>query len=107
MPDWTVNDKNLNGMLARLVANDVADVADMVADAARLEAGKHSRTGEFEKSIHMERGKTDSYVVADDPEALHIEMGHLSRDRKRWVKGLHILRNAAITFGGGRGRIRD
>jgi len=81
-------------------------VADEIATLARAEAAKHNHTGGFEGSIHVEKvpgkkGVTDREVVADDPASTFIEMGHLSRGHT-WVRGLHILRNAALKVRGGK-----
>ena len=81
------------------------DVANAVADNARALAASHNVSGEFEASIGVERrpgkrGVTDRIVYADDPNALSIEFGHLTRPGKdgtsqHWVEGLHILARAA------------
>jgi hypothetical protein len=80
--------------------SDVLDeVADEIATLAKAEAGKHARTHAFQRSIHVvkdpgKKGVTDRLVVADDPAASYIEMGHLAPNGT-WVPGQHILRNAS------------
>lgn len=53
-------------------------VAARVAAVASAEALRHKRSGELAGSIRVRRGRVDRVITIDDPEALHIEYGHLA-----------------------------
>ncbi|EEH66383.1 hypothetical protein HMPREF0058_0749 [Actinomyces urogenitalis DSM 15434] len=76
-------------------AAEVARVEALV----RAEAAKHTDTGAFAASIHVEHGRIDSHIVSDDPLAWHKEFGHLAvKERSqaaRWVPGTFAFTNAA------------
>lgn len=77
-------------------------VAARVAAVASAEALRHKRSGELAGSIRVRRGRVDRVITIDDPEALHIEYGHLASGRgrgARWVPGLHILSKAVKRVG--------
>jgi hypothetical protein len=102
------------GTQAAIIACDLPEfiaIAEAIAAAARVEAAKHTDTGAFLASIHVEkvagkRGVTDRQVVADSPDALWVEYGHVASGwyadiaPGTWIPGYHILRNAAKPFGG-------
>lgn len=99
-------DRDLSTQVARMVgdSDELDKVARKIEAVAKTEAAKHSKTGDFEASIRMEKvpgknGVTDREVFSDDPAASDIEMGHLTPDHT-WVSGLHILRNAGLRVSG-------
>ena len=120
-------------------------VAQEIQDAALVRAAKHHVTGNYQRSIKVERrGKLDHVVVATDVNATQIEYGHYTNTaaktrvetdngrrkmqkgvtmppgahqapghakqvegplregeaRRKWVDGLHIMRETARMFGG-------
>lgn len=114
----------------KVVATEVAHAPQLYARAEAVKAtalalaAAHYRTGAYASSIVVKPGnRVDVDVVATDPQAAHIEWGHIVRnprpDKNRivgtadreargatmrrgeqWADGLHIMRNAAIAHGG-------
>lgn len=104
-------------------ANLAHDAPEMILAAEQLKgfvlamAAIHNKTGNYIGKIVIRGGRKDWHVVATDPAAMHIELGHrLSGNRGhgkadrtvgrrteirnggQWVQGLHIMRNAAIAM---------
>lgn len=98
-------------------------VAELVAANIKTVAMSHRRTGNYIRSIKVEKGKVDFHVKVTDPAASHIEFGHrLSGDSdapdglvsgydtsgslveirrgERWIRALHIVRTAALIMEG-------
>lgn len=86
--------------------------ADEAALAIRATAAPHYKTGELDRSVFARRKNRVDWEAgmefADQQEASAIEFGHMTgsdadggdgSDRK-WVDGLHVVRNAAIALGG-------
>lgn len=105
--------RDLSLQVAQMVgdSDELAAIAQQVASEAAADASTHSRSGSFAGAFRVEkqpgrRGVTEPTVVNDDPEASHIELGHYAvnphtgQTTDQWVKGLHILRNAAAKNGG-------
>ena len=114
----------------KVVATEVAHAPQLYAKAEAVKAtalalaAAHYRTGAYASSIVVKPGnRVDVDVVATDPQAAHIEWGHIVRnprpdksqivgiaDREargatmrrgeQWADGLHIMRNAAIAHAG-------
>lgn len=108
----------------KVVAAQVAHAPEMLAKAEEAKAAilvfaaAHNKTGHYAGKIAVRpANRVDYEVAATDPAAAHIEFGHeLSgavpndamvgvskttlRRGKRWVLGLHIVRNGAIAVGG-------
>lgn len=106
-------DRDLSLQVAQMVgeSDELDAIAQQVMSDAVAGAARHSRSGSFGGAFRVERhagrrGVAERTVVNDDPEASHIEMGHYAVDphtgetTDQWVKGLHILRNAAAKNGG-------
>lgn len=102
--------KNAGIEVAQQVGDSDAldDAAGVVLDAAKVEAAKHRDTGHYIQSLGVAkvagpRGVTDRVVYSDDPAALSIEFGHLTRKggtgKRSWVPGKFILINAARKAG--------
>lgn len=93
-------------------------VAELTAQNIKTVALAHRKTGNYIRSIKEEKGKVDFHVKVTDPAASHIEFGHrLAPDSsvpddgidglqpsmslfevrrgERWIRALHIVRNAA------------
>lgn len=105
--------RDLSLQVAQMVgeSDELAAIARQVAADAAGDAARHSRSGSFAGAFRVEdhpgrRGVNEPTVVNDDPEASHIELGHYAvnphtgQTTDQWVKGLHILRNAASKNGG-------
>lgn len=88
--------KDLNRRLARSpeVKKVVRAVAEDILAAAQARANQHRHTGGFADSLHIETGRTDVHVVADDPQAVAKEFGHIDADTGRSVPGIHALSGA-------------
>lgn len=93
-----VNDHVLHGIVSHLAEPATRDAAASVLARAKTLAARHTRTGGFAESFRMEQGEwytQDWTVVSVHPLAIAIECGHLAPNGS-WVRGLHILRNAAL-----------
>lgn len=71
-----------------------ATAAEMLG-RAKADAQRYRDTGAFSASLAVERGRVDRFVVAHDPAALEIELGHFATKKNgqlgRWVPGKHSL----------------
>lgn len=85
--------KDIGRRLARTpeVKKVVRAVAEKILAAAQARANAHRHTGGFANSMHIETGRTNAYVVADDPLAVSKEFGHTDEKTGRHVPGLHAL----------------
>jgi hypothetical protein len=88
--------RDLNRRMARQkgVKAAVRAVAEQILDAAISRAEQHRSSGAFARSLHIETGRTDALVVADDPLAIAKEYGHVDPDTGRPVPGIHALGGA-------------
>lgn len=73
--------------------------ANLVAMVVRAMIAPHNRTAHLESSIRVRAvpgrsGVTDRLVESTDPAAMHIEYGHMNRDRTRWVRGIYVFNKA-------------
>jgi hypothetical protein len=98
--------KGVGVKMARMVGDSRAmdEAADKVLAAVRSEAAKHRDTGDYMRSLKVEKvpgmkGVTDRVIYADTRAAVSIEFGHLSGRRgsedRKWVPGKFIMINAA------------
>lgn len=100
----------VHGNLGKIIGNDpgvqaALDVAaEKVLIRAQALAAGHVDTGAFSRSLGITKDKhrsgvVDRLVVATDPAALSIEVGHVAARKgigpARFVPGLHILGRAA------------
>ncbi|WP_378144813.1 DUF5403 family protein [Cnuibacter sp. UC19_7] len=104
---WDLSDREFNRQLGELVSDDVNEVGQAILAEARADATRHRITGDYQASLKIQKGRIDTIVYSDSPLAGNIELGHISalpnlRGRLVWVRGLHILRNAATRVAGSR-----
>lgn len=92
--------RNANGAAAHMpgVGPLLDKAAEEILGRARANAASHVRSGQYQASLGISRGKLDRYVYSDDPQAIPIEFGHVTKSG-RYVPGQHILIDAL--HGGG------
>ena len=100
-----ISDRRLNGMVAGIAGLDpeMDRAAARVLAEIRSAAAPHNKEHDFARSFSVDRvryrGVTDRVVSSDDPAALSIEYGHMTRRAKgrrlrKWVPGLMIVNEA-------------
>lgn len=89
--------RNLHLTVASLpqVRAHVRTVAEQVLATARTRAAAHRDSGTFADSFRLVRGRVDTQVVSDDPQAVAKEYGHTDPRTGRTVPGLHALGGAS------------
>lgn len=94
--------KNLESLIAHMpgVNAEVKRVAQAGLSIAKGKAAAHRDTGAFAQSLKLERGRTDWYIVATDPNSASIEFGHHDAKTGKFIPGLHILGSTAADIGG-------
>lgn len=60
--------------------------AELVMEAIKAKIAPHSNTGEFERSVEIEEGRVDWYIVSNDPNAYSKEFGHYWNDDPEGTK---------------------
>lgn len=113
-PDvWLLLREEFNTVLAATMRKTkiLGKEARAIKETAKTLARVHKITGEYGSSIEVSQRGADWFVNANDPAATHIEFGHRLSGKPRtpnilkgkvdkeavdWVKGLHIMRNAAL-----------
>lgn len=68
--------------------------AKALAARAQAFAHEHDDSGEYASSIHVERGRVDRYVVADDPDAISKEFGRTDASPRGPSEGVFALTRA-------------
>ena len=84
--------KNVISHLPGVIAA-VAKEADIIGRVAQERLNEHRDTGQAK--IDVTHGDVDSFVSLVDPNALSIEFGHYTPNKKRFVRGLYIVSGAA------------
>jgi Family of unknown function (DUF5403) len=68
--------------------------AEELAARARTLAETHDDSGEYARSIHVEHGRVDWYVVSDDPNAVSKEFGRTGARGRGASQGVFALTRA-------------
>lgn len=81
---------HLDGVKAAVVLE-----RDRIATVARELFAAHDHPGRHE--ITTGTGQTDAVVSLEGPAPLAVELGHWTKDHKKFVEGLHVLGRAAAS----------
>ena len=79
---------NLEGVVAA-----VAKEAEIIGRVAQERLNEHRDTGQAK--IDVTHGDVDSFVSLVDPNALSIEFGHYTPNKRKFIPGLYIVSAAA------------
>jgi hypothetical protein len=98
MPEYPATSKGYAAiLLSGWMQDEMVQRAEAGADIARSLAAESRLTGNFQNSIHVERGierdRVAGLVVSDDPAASHIEFGTRDTDGVRvFTRTVDIMR---------------